>query len=226
MNKALQLRFWGRARSARATLAIVAVCATAATAMEGALPWDLSTEERLRKWQELATASTSADPRTRDGGSSVLRLSGKTNPELFLRWQLFDHLVASALVETADQSAVFREAIETSAVALGFGADIWSRLEKAAAAFVESRRRGIALARQLASAESMGMRSAAQAELTELSEKSCGLRQSALAAAQRDFGTKELDSLLYQAIAPDLELVADASDLDLQQLRWVEEGCK
>lgn len=226
MKKAPRRITWANPRDLWATLAFAAVFAAAASAMEASPPWDVSTEERLAAWQELAKTQAPPDSRTVGNGPVLLEVSGQEHPELFLRWQLFDHLIGNALVASPEQSAVFREAIQTRAVALGFGADLWHRLEQAAAPFVENRKNEIAIARQLASTGGSGTQSSAQSALTELSEQSCGLRWSALVAAQREFGVKTLDSLLYRAVAPDLKIVADTRDLDLAQLQWVEEGCK
>jgi hypothetical protein len=188
-------------------------------------PWRISTLERLEQWRLLADEALAGDSAGAKSRDAVVRVSGRERPELFFQWQLLEHLLSNAFIAPPEHRAIYRQGIETRAAALGFGADLWSHLERAGATWIENRERQAGLADRLASA-GRGELPRLRRELDQLAAADCELRSAALDAAAHAFGARELERLLYRAVAPDFNVVANVSDLDLDQLRRIQEGCQ
>ncbi|HEV2856521.1 MAG TPA: hypothetical protein VHC97_27285 [Thermoanaerobaculia bacterium] len=121
-------------------------------------------------------------------------IDGSKTPELFLPVELFGMLLNRAfpLEEESAGPQEPRSRIEQRAAALGFGRDLWGRLEKAAAPYLgplhaEDRRR---------------LTTRTNDTREDDRKRLCRLRAQALAAAKAEFGEENFLRLLYEAVAP------------------------
>lgn len=147
-------------------------------------------------------------------------IDGRREPELFLPTELFRSFVNSAFPEDGEGQAYARRRFEPGAAALGFGSDFWIRLEKAAAPYLRVRdaryRRAMA-----ALARSEEPENPADDDLAH-----CRTLAQSLAAAKAEFGAEALLRLLYQDVAPTLNITYNVDDETLGRLRSLEGGCK
>jgi len=149
-------------------------------------------------------------------------IDGTKTPEIFLPYELFTYLLNDAFAPEAEPMQWQRRGlIEQRAAALGFGQDLWPRLEKAAAPFLELQRE--AERRHISHPSSL-------AEYKKDSEALgwCHTRVRAMAAAKAEFGEEPFLRLLYEAVAPDTQAYfAPTQDPDLaEHLRYMEGGCQ
>jgi hypothetical protein len=157
------------------------------------------------------------------GRPIVDRIDGNETPELFLPSELFDALLNMGFPPDGAFQNKTQEIIEKRAVALGFGRDIWRRLNAASAPYLKLRSdyERTAGARQPATVETLAMGA------DEL--RWCRARSTAMAAAKADFGEESFLRLLYQAVAPNISktyLVKNGYAAHARFLLFVEEGCR
>jgi hypothetical protein len=154
-------------------------------------------------------------------GQVVDTVEGTKNPELFLTWELFDHLLDMAFSGDEEQGR-WREGIEEKAAALGIGRDLWSRLGKAAAPYLEIRRREERKAMSGGSAqpEVEGF------EMNGPAIRWCRARARAIAAARTDFGALAFNRLLYEGVTPGFGVTYVVRPGLAVHLRRLEEGCR
>jgi hypothetical protein len=129
---------------------------------------------------------------------NVDTIEGETNPELFLTFELFDQLLEMGFPPNGMNQQESRRLIEERAVVLGFGQDLWDRLERAAAPFLKLQRREEQLARN-------GLLPSRPAEGTKMSPEAlhwCRERARAIAAAKAEFGEEPFLRLLYTGVHP------------------------
>ncbi len=161
----------------------------------------------------------------KDSAPTIL-LEGKKTPELFLTWELFNTLVDRAFsLEGEKYRSVTRRPIEERAAALGFGRDLWPRLEKAAAPFL--RLQAEDAARQLSSpgpAEGSGAKDGFQMDTRAV--RLCRARAQAIAAAKAEFGEEAFLRLLYEAVAPQVMVSESVYPGMADRLRFLEGGCR
>lgn len=144
-------------------------------------------------------------------------LDGRKAPELFLPGELFTQLINHGFSPQGGNWDVrrSREPIEERAAALGFGRDLWVRLEKVAAPYLELLRES-------------GPRRVDQ-EISERDIRLCQLRTRVLEAAKVEFGEESFLRLLYEAVAPNALRVYILKGPDYrqheEQLRSLEGGC-
>jgi len=148
-------------------------------------------------------------------------IDGSKTPELFLPFELFTFLLDSGLPANGQVEWARRGPIEERAAALGFGQDLWPRLEKATAPFLELRREAERL--HISYPDSL-------ADFKKDSEamRWCRTRARAIAAAKSEFGEEPFLRLLYEAVAPNTRAYfapTQAPDL-AEHLRYMEGGCQ
>lgn len=167
-------------------------------------PWDWTLEERL---DGRFTGKQSAGEQ-----SSVV---GREHPELLLPFEIFQGLVRLTLLpEGKELRAHFRERYRVRAKALGLGENFLAVLEEAARDYVTEEER-------LRRASREDARAGAAAE-TASKLIQCDRRTRALAALRERYG-KALDRFLYEAVAPDINVV---TDMTASALLAVEKGCR
>jgi hypothetical protein len=213
----------GRAQWTILTFLLLAVARTEARPVSTSDPsdrkpaWKWTTEERLTKRfdpEAMAArargqaaereAANARRPNLADdplykvdglGGPPMEVIEGRKTPELFLPWELFSDLLDRGLAADGSVRSGVRERIEARAAALGFGQDLWTRLEKAAAHFNELRRE--------AHLRSLTERTGPPAKATEGFKMNseglrlCRTRAQALAAAKAEFGEEAFLRLLF-----------------------------
>jgi hypothetical protein len=153
---------------------------------------------------------------------NVDTIRGETHPELFLTLELFDQLLEMGFPSHGIGQQESRRLIEERAVALGFGQDLWDRLERAAAPFLKLQRREELLARN-------GSLPSRPADGTKMSSKAlhwCRERARAIAAAKAEFGEEPFLRLLYAGVAPGFSVTHVVNPGDADRLRYVEGGCQ
>lgn len=179
--------------------------------------------EILRNFPALTLTSPEADsqavktktaPRTDS-------IAGDKTPELFLSFELFSYLIDSTFSPDHPYNEA-RRRIETRAAALGFGADLWSRLEKASEPFLRMERQRQRLARTEPSTSGM----AEKGEMNEQARLSCRARAEAIAAAKVEFGEEPFLRLLYEVVAPNIHVTYVVSEATADHLRFLEGGCR
>lgn len=156
----------------------------------------------------------------------MMLVEGKKTPELFLTWELFNTLLDRALpLEGEKYVSLTRCPIEERAAALGFGRDLWPRLEKAAAPYL--RLQAEDAARQLSSsgpAEGPGAKDGFQMDARAI--RLCRARSQAIAAAKAEFSEEAFLRLLYEAVAPQVMVSDPVYPGMADRLRFIEGGCR
>jgi hypothetical protein len=160
------------------------------------------------------------------GGPPMEVVEGGKAPELFLGWELFSDLLDRGLPADGLVRPGARERIEARAAALGFGKDLWPRLEKAAAPFIELRRQA-ELRRQeerLRPLQAGKLMDGFKMDSEGL--RLCRTRAQALTAAKAEFGEEAFLRLLYEVVAPNLHIAGMLAPGLAEHLRFLEGGCQ
>lgn len=185
-------------------------------------PWRIPPEVRVSNW--LLAASDQAEKSTTDPlAPATLAISGRDRVDLFFSWQLFDYVLRNAFSTDSELRRAFRAALEVRAAALGFGADIWDKLEAASDPFLRNRRAQLEIVRSLGAGASEPL---ALERLSELASRDCALRHSAMRAAEHALGPDRFGSLLYDVAGPSFNLVVPLAELDPWRDQFIEEGCQ
>ncbi|MFL6232499.1 MAG: hypothetical protein ACJ76N_05140 [Thermoanaerobaculia bacterium] len=153
---------------------------------------------------------------------NVDTIEGETNPELFLTFELFDQLLVMGFPPHSMNQKESRRLIEERAVALGFGQDLWDRLERAAAPFLKLQRREEQLARN-------GLLPPRSEDGTKMSPEAlhwCRERARAIAAAKVEFGEEPFLRLLYAGVTPGFGVTYVLDPRAADRLRYLEGGCQ
>ncbi|MFY9826361.1 MAG: hypothetical protein WAM82_33665 [Thermoanaerobaculia bacterium] len=170
-------------------------------------------------------AGSLAEPEAAASSSQTLdTIEGSKTPELFLPSELFDNLLNTGFPPEGRLSGESRRIIEDRAVPLGFGSDLWKRLEKAAAPYLKLQRE------EEGRAETRPSRfhPANGPEIDGDAVSRCRARAAAFSAAKADFGEEPFLRLLYEAVAPGLSrtyIVDQGTERHLSSLRSLEGGC-
>jgi hypothetical protein len=150
-------------------------------------------------------------------------VDGKRSPEIFLPYELFTYLLDRGLPADGLVDVEWKGRFDAQAAALGFGQDLWPRLEKAAGPFLELQ------------GEAARLRLPQPKSFTEYKKdrtaiRWCRMRAQALASAKAEFGDEPFLRLLYEAVAPTVGTVysfADSGPAELAvQARFGEGGCR
>ena len=149
-------------------------------------------------------------------------IRGEKNPELFMIFELLDHLLSMGFPPGGMDQQESRRLIEERAAALGFGQDLWDRLDQAAAPFLKLQRREEQLARN----GSLPSRSADGTKMSSEALHWCRARAKAIAAAKAEFGEEPFLRLLYSGVTPGFSITYFFNLRDADRLRYVEGGCK
>ena len=197
--------------------------------------WKWSVEERLaRRFDPGAVKARGAEQAAerqawsqRNGGSDPLfsippdtahtmMIEGSKTPELFLTWELFHTLMTRAFSGDEESRRESRRKLEERAAALGFGKDLWARLEKAAAPFLKLQRQ------DEEQAHSPSPPSVKDGEDLVW----CRTRAAAIAAAKAEFGEEAFLRLLYVGVAPSAVKAYRFDEKTAADLRFQEGGCR
>lgn len=146
------------------------------------------------------------------------RIDGRKYPELYLPFELFIVLLDHGFPPDGQYTSELRGPIEERAAALGFGQDLWPRLEKAAAPLLELHREDERLHRSAPT-------SAPDLKDDGRSILFCHTRARAMAAAKAEFGEEPFLRLLYEAVAPDLQIEFFPPGV-AKDLHYLEAGCQ
>lgn len=155
-----------------------------------------------------------------EGSEGQPSIDGRTEPELLMPTELFSALISEAFPEGGRLPGEMKEHIEEGAVVLGFGSDLWPRLERAAAPYLRLRkeRHGRAMA-ALEPPDNPAEDKAQQLRV-------CRARAEALARAEAEFGEDLFLRLLYEVVAPPMSFGYSPETSTAGHLRFVEGGCR
>jgi hypothetical protein len=147
-------------------------------------------------------------------------IDGAETPELFMVWELFTFFVDRAFPVLGSDNSHYRQRIEQRAAALGFGHDMWTRLEVATSPF-----NGLMREARLRPPHPAKPKKGFVMDSEDLHW--CRVRAQAIANAKAEFGEEAFLRLLYEVIAPDQKVsgVYTASGL-AERYRFMEGGCK
>lgn len=204
---------------------VVLVPASSAQEARYRRTWELTLDERVARRLDPSDirrrAENAARPRpgvttaqSPGGAEPAFVIDGSKDPELFLPWELFDHLV-----RTPDDPAAavrHRQRFNDRIARYGWTPDeFWTEVEALDASYASLRRESVRLQEESAGAGS---------ELAPLAHELCAARAGALERARERFGSR-LDEFLYTEIAPTMSL-RSARVPDASMLRWISGGCK
>lgn len=166
-------------------------------------------EAQQEKWRTLFGIKSHPDVRP--------SIEGRTEPELLMPTELFSALISDAFPEDGQPNEM-KERIEEGAVVLGFGNDLWPRLERVTAPYLRLRKENYE-------------RAMAGRALTGNEDKSqqllgCRARAEALARAKAEFGDEHFLRLLYEVVATTLSVTYTGEDGTASHLRFMEGGCR
>jgi len=209
-------------------------------------PWELTLEERLHqrfdpaalkaraarraaeqqaaaRWFPSSPEGPFAARSTATDSSEHLTetVDGNQAPELFLPLELFDHLLLMGFPPEGKDQAETRRIIENRAVPLGFGRDFWQRLGAAAGTY-------LAVQKQRQPGKRLSDSSEDISKLDAEDLLRCRARKEAFAAAEAEFGEKNLRRLLYIGVAPGFSITYAIDDVTEHShyLRFLEGGCQ
>jgi hypothetical protein len=191
--------------------------------------WKWTLEERLAarfdaEQQKKRNAADVAEGYTDWDDEHTVTIVGRTHPEVFLPWELFDQLLRSGLAEDLEVRQAMRSVIEERAVALGFGLELWDQLEQLGARFHQLKQQRLEDARRGVPSPTAGL--SAEERLRLASEGPCGVRAEAFAAALKLWGEEKTLRLLYEAVAPDAFVTTLRSANYPEELVFVGRGCQ
>lgn len=160
---------------------------------------------------------------TREDRDSI---DGGETPELFLPWELFNYLLERGFTFDEDRTES-RRSIEERAAILGFGRDLWPRLENLSSPFLQIRheRFNRAMEKSVEPPSSIAEKRHGL-EMDREGLLFCRTRAKALAAAKAEFGEEPFLRLLYEVVAPSIGLTYLVDKDSLDQLRFLEGGCR
>lgn len=188
--------------------------------------WEWSVEERIaaRTNPDLARERVRAKHPAAKPGAIADAYSGKTHPELFLPYQVYEQLVRMAFAHDARSGEIIREGFMPEVRRHGFPEDFWERLRAGAAVYLADDR---ALRTRIATPHAAGANGREQKDktLALLNTDVCRSRAQGLAAARKEFGRERFDRFLYEIIAVSMFTTAYSAD-DPELLRHAERGCR
>jgi hypothetical protein len=214
-----------------------------ASEKSGKPAWKWSVEERLsRRFDPDAIKERAAKERAENeeikkrapelvaGGEpsreDVDSITGSETPELFLPWELFNHLLERGF-SLEEEPSESRRSIDERAAALGFGRDFWPRLENVASPFLELRRERFKRAMMKSTAPPHPIVETRHGlEMDREGLLFCRTRAEALAAAKAEFGEEPFLRLLYEVVAPSMGSSYPVDKESLERLRFLERGCR
>lgn len=191
---------------------------------QGARPsWRISDEERIVARTEFDRQRGSVRATTAGRMGYVENIDGREHPELFLAFELFDHLLLGL---SADESkASNAHTLYDHKLAL-FGYDtkgFWDSLRSAAQPYLMIRQdRDKNGPHHVFFTTPSGQRT-----FVGIAPDACAARIAALGEARRHLGGENFDRFLYAAVAPEVGTSASGTAPNrADQLRYLAGGCK
>lgn len=155
-----------------------------------------------------------------EGSEGQPSFDGRTEPELLMPTELFSALISDAFPEDGRPPGEMKERIQEGAVVLGYGSDLWPRLERAAAPYLRLRREHHERAMAAREQPDSPAEDKAQQLLV------CRARAEALAKAEAEFGEELFLRLLYEVVAPPMSFGYSPETNTADHLQFVEGGCR
>jgi len=187
-----------------------------------ATSWEMSDEERIarRVYRRRQLHPESASVPTHGYRESV---DGRTNPELFMPYELYDHLLL-ALSSDKTLAARFHAKFDPRVKAFGYDENaFWNTLSSAALPYLRTReqhekRRHRTTTFQLADGRE---------SMVTINRDDCAARLESLDHARRLLGGRKFDHFLYSKIATTFQHSEGGSAPDrAAQLRYMARGCQ
>lgn len=208
--------------------------------------WEWSDEERLkqrfdpvsireRTSREATEPYGVQPPKVVRGASNTTQsvdatagnlIVGRRNPELLMPFELFSFLIAQGFTGDAAARAAFRKSVAPQIEATAIAPEaFWSAVEEAAAAFIRNQQQEGALLSQLNEAKTDEGRTAIRQQLKNLQQPQCQQRAAALEAVTKRLGRSVVYRVLYEGIAPSLNVTSVEPDT-AARLQFVARGCR
>jgi hypothetical protein len=159
----------------------------------------------------------------------LMVVNGKRDPELFMAWELMDHVTpVFNLTDNARRESI-RATWTARDAAQHLGQNFWERLQVVLGPIIhaEAELRRVSLAKRAATGAAS---EPLEVEWTKINATLCPLRAKGLADARAAFGRQEFDRFLYEVVAPDAVVLSSSSSTSPQERAssdiWVEDGCQ
>lgn len=151
---------------------------------------------------------------------------GRRNPELLMPFELFNLLIEQGFTGDAAARAEFRKSVAPQIEATAIAPDtFWSAVERAAAPFIRNQQQERELLAQLNEAKTDEARTAIRQQLKNLQQPQCQQRAAALEAVTKRLGRSVVYRVLYEGIAPSLNVTSVEPDTPAR-LQFVAGGCR
>lgn len=192
---------------------------TAAAVAQTRAPWQLTDEERIEA-RGRAIAAKHASPHAKGAADAV---DGKTAPEQFLPYELFDVLLEGLSPNPKHRDAA-RHFLDPQLRAFRYPVEaFWTELAGLSRAYLDGREQHRQQHRQM----TVLRLPSGDAAFVPIDRDDCSARIAALQEARKQFGGSEFDRFLYTAVAPNASHATASSSADYPAtLRFMAAGCK
>lgn len=153
-------------------------------------------------------------------------VAGRRNPELLMRWELFNTLIATAYGGTEQKRDGFRRMFRLQAErgGLELPPDYFERIERAAHGYIAARAALEALGARVRATADERERAVLLGEIESMRPSLCPLRAEALANTRASLGVT-FDRFLYTAVAPG-QMVESRDPIAASRHLFIERGCR
>ena len=152
-------------------------------------------------------------------------VDGALTPELFLRWELFDELLATAFRGSPEGQAVFRDGIVERVPELKEALGLWDRIAVGASDYLRTLSNQATVASRLSGATE-DERQTLIRRLQVMQQGNCGIRAQSLLKVRADLGDETFDRLLYQGVAATAFKRSVGQGQTPEALSYIERGCQ
>src|SRR5207248_2064532 len=205
--------------------------------------WEWSEDERLsERLNPASIRDRSAKEATEPYGARLPALSGhgagvnavsefgtvivgRRNPELFMPFELFSHLISECFDDDSSVRIRARSRLAPFLIDVTPPGRFWSALESSASEFIANQRAQRHLLESMNTAKTTDERTAMRQQLKNLQQPECALRAVALKSVTAAIGHEKLYKILYEGVAPEINMFSQEPE-NAECLRSVERGCQ
>lgn len=203
------------------TLVVTSSAAWAA----GKEPWELTLEERLERRfdPKVNTQNVPGAMGGVDLKNKVVSVDGERHPELFMPYEIFQHLLHGAYGPVEEMNLMYRERLTPLLQTLGMDESFWIDLEVISTDLltVDKKRRALTAGLD-ALPEHKKQEIIQQVDL--LQANYCPDRARVIEDAERFFGKEKLYRLLYEGVAKSMGITSQGATPE--QMKFIAGGCQ
>jgi hypothetical protein len=152
-------------------------------------------------------------------------VDGALTPELFLRWELFDELLASAFRGSPEGQAVFRDGIVERVPVLKQAPGLWDLIAAATSDYLRALTNQATVASRLTLTTQVERQTLLR-QLQIMQRSNCNVRVQSLRKVSADLGAETFDRLLYQGVAATMFKRSVGHGQTPEALSYIERGCQ